>query len=198
MRASEESDETLAMRAGGGDRLAAGVLIMRHTDKIFAVSFRMLQNRAAAEDVVQETFLRLWRHVGRWRPEGAKFETWLYKIAVNICVDKLRRRGREVPEDQALDLPDGSPRADEVLMDKDRNMQVWAAIALLPERQRLAIALCHYQELSNIEAAEIMDVSIEAIESLLARGRRFLRTKLLPQREHLIGGRRDEHSIIAN
>lgn len=198
MSETDESDEALATRAGRGDRAAAAALISRHTDKIFAACCRMLRDEAASEDAVQETFLRLWRHVGRWRSQGARFDTWLYRIAMNICLDKLRKRKREAPEEAAPTMIDGGKRPDQALFDKDRSRIVWAALGALPVRQRMAITLCHYQELSNIDAAVVMGVSVEAVESLLARGRRTLRAALAPQRANLMGELADEHSIIAS
>ena len=183
----QDSDETLVARAGRGDRRAASILVERHTDKIYAVCFRTLRSRPAAEDAAQETFLRLWKHASKWRPKGAKFETWLYRVAMNICFDQLRKTKREAPEESAPERADESPRQDERVFAAERRLVVDEALASLPVRQRAAINLCHYQELSNIEAAKIMDVSVDALESLLARGRRALRDRLAPMREQLTG-----------
>lgn len=192
MAVGEDSDEALVARAGRGDRAAASALVLRHTDRIFAASYRMLGERAGAEDAVQETFLRLWKTAARWKPQGAKFETWLYKVAMNVCLDKLRKRGREAPEEAAPERADSAPRADEQLISEERRAAVETALADLPERQRQAITLCHYQELTNIEAADIMEISVEAVESLLARGRRALRDALFPQRGELMEGARHD------
>ncbi|MGE0410301.1 MAG: RNA polymerase sigma factor [Amphiplicatus sp.] len=197
MAVGDESDETLVARAGRGDRAAASTLVLRHTDRIFAASWRMLGERAAAEDATQETFLRLWRHAARWRPGAAKFETWLYKVAMNICLDKLRKRGREAPEEAAPERADEAARADDALIAEERRRAVGEAMARLSERQRLAVTLCNFEERSNIEAAEIMGVSIEALESLLARGRRALRDMLLSRREELMEGDRHDASTFA-
>ena len=186
----ENNDEELVARAGAGDRLAASTLVLRHTDKIMGVCFRMLGSRDQAEDVTQETFLRLWKSAARWRPQGAKFETWLYRVAMNICYDRLRKRGREAPEESAPEQIDQALRADALMMREERAQIVTDAMASLPDRQRMAITLCHYQELSNIEAAEIMEASVEAIESLLSRARRSLREKLTPMRSELMEGTR--------
>ncbi len=176
-------------RAGRGDRVAASALVLRHTDKIMGACYRMLGERAAAEDATQETFLRLWTHAGSWRDTGAKFETWLYRVAMNICLDRLRKRGREAPEDAAPEQIDGTLRADQAMVEDERRAAVQAAVDALPDRQRLAVTLCHYQELSNIEAAAIMEASVEAVESLLARARRTLRARLTPARTELMEGR---------
>lgn len=182
-----ESDVTLAARAGRGDQSAAGELVKRHTEKIYAVCYRMLGAKHAAEDATQETFLRLWKHAAKWKPKGAKFETWLYRVAMNICLDQLRKSKREAPEEAAPEVVDEADRPDQALFAGQRRFAIDRALEKLPERQRMAITLCHYQELTNIAAAEIMGVSVDALESLLARGRRALRDRLAPIKESLMG-----------
>lgn len=197
LRGSDDTDEALVERAGRGDRLAASKLVVRHTDRVFAASYRMLRDRAAAEDVTQETFLRLWKNAAKWRPQGARIETWLYRVAMNLCLDRLRRTKREAPEEAAPERADPALGADEAMEADERRHAVDAALAELPERQREAITLCHYQELSNIEAAEILGVSVEAIESLLARGRRALRDKLMSRRAELMEGAGNGAATVA-
>ncbi len=158
---------------------------------IYAACYRMLGSRPAAEDAAQETFLRLWRNAAKWKPQGAKFETWLYRVAMNYCLDQLRKRKREAPEEAAPERADPADRQDQTVFAAERRFAIDEALAQLPERQKLAITLCHYQELSNIEAAEIMEISVEALESLLARGRRALKQSLAPMREHLMGKMED-------
>ena len=189
MTVSQDPDEALVRRAGAGDRLAASTLVLRHTDKIMALCYRMLGERASAEDAVQETFLKLWKNAASWTPKGAKFQTWLYRVAMNVCLDRLRKSGREAPEEAAPEQIDASPSADGVMIEAEQASVVKAALDGLPERQRQAIVLCHYQELSNGEAADIMGASVEAVESLLSRARRALRAKLAPMREELMEGR---------
>src|SRR5262249_17626511 len=139
-------------------------------------------DQAEAEDAVQDTFMRLWTHAARWQPGRAKFETWLYRVTLNQCYDRLRKRP-QAPLDEALSVPD--PAAGPAVLHERRVLAAVLERALgeLPERQGAAIVLCHYQELGNIEAAEILGVSVEALESLLARGRRALRAKLDHLRE---------------
>ena len=170
--------EALVARAGRGDRIAASTLVVRHADRVFAVCRRMLRERAAAEDAAQETFLRLWTNAARWRPTGAKFETWLYRVAWNVCLDRLRRSGREVGEEAAPERADEAPSAVDRLIADERRAAVEEALAALPERQRMAVILRHYQELSNIETAATMEISVEALESLLSRARRTLKARL--------------------
>lgn len=137
----------------------------------------MLGDPVEAEDVAQEALLRAWRQAPRWTPGKARFDTWLHRVALNLCYDRLRKR-REVPAEIPLDRPDPGPAPDRGLLAAELGARVDRALQALPERQREAIVLCHYQELTNIEAAGLMKVSVEAMESLLSRGRRTLRRTL--------------------
>ena len=173
----DDPDAELVVRAGRGDRAAAQELMARHLPKMMTLARRMLSERGEAEDAVQDAFLRLWTHASRWEPGKAKFETWLYRVTLNQCYDRLRRR---VPAnlDEAVEIPDAAPSPETNLANAVLSAQIERAVAGLPERQRAAIVLCHYQECGNIEAAEILGISVEALESLLARGRRTLRVQL--------------------
>ena len=169
-------DDELVVKAGRGDPAAIRALVTRKLPRVLILAFRMLGDPGEAEDVAQETFLRAWKFAPRWRPGQAKFDTWLHRVALNLCYDRLRRRRRTTH-----DLPeqaDPSPGPDRDLLARDVGRRVDASLRTLPPRQREAIVLCHYQELTNIEAASIMAVSVEALESLLSRGRRALRSAL--------------------
>ena len=172
-----DPDTDLVARAGRGDRAAAQALMVRHLPAMLALARRMLSGQAEAEDCVQEAFLKAWTHAGRWQPGKAKFETWLYRVTLNQCYDRLRKKPVE-PLEAAMDVPDGADGPDHGLEVAALETEVNAALLELPERQRAAIMLCHHQERGNIEAAEILGISVEALESLLARGRRTLRLKL--------------------
>lgn len=174
---ADDPDEALLRRVGQGEAAAVQALVARKLRRVLALAERILGDSAEAEDVAQETFLRVWRTAPRWRPAGAKFDTWLHRVTLNLCFDRLRRR-RERPTSDPPDSPDPGPAPDRGLLAADVGVRVRAALAALPPRQRLAIVLCHYQELGNIEAAGLMGVSVEALESLLARGRRTLKTAL--------------------
>jgi RNA polymerase sigma-70 factor, ECF subfamily len=182
-----DPDEELVGRIGAGDRSAAAELVRRHLPKMVGLARRMLNDQAEAEDVAQEVFLRVWRHAASWRPGQAKFETWMHRVALNLCLDRLRRQGRTAGE-VSQDLPDQKASATRSLDDKQRRQRVRDALASLPERQRAAVVLCYYQERSNIEAAELLGVSVEAVESLLARARRSLKTSLAAERADLLDG----------
>ena len=173
-----DPDAELVARVGRGDRAAAERLMLRHLPKMLALARRMLSDPAEAEDAVQDAFMRLWTHAGRWQPGRAKFETWLYRVTLNKCFDRLRRRPTLAIE-AAMAVEDPTPGPGANLEHATLSGEIAAAVAELPERQRAAIELCHFQECGNIEAAEILGISVEALESLLARGRRALRVRLM-------------------
>ncbi|GAB4529699.1 MAG: RNA polymerase sigma factor [Parvularculaceae bacterium] len=156
----------------------------RHLTRILRLAHRMLGDAAEAEDVAQDVFFRVWRHAAKWKPGQAKFETWMHRVAINLCLDRLRRR-RETVTDSPPDVADPGARPDGALLEAQTSRAIEEALARLPARQRAAIVLCHYQELSNIEAAEAMSISVEAVESLLSRGRRKLRDELASIRPYL-------------
>lgn len=175
--AAVDPDEELLMRVADGDPTASRALVGRKLPRILGLAQRMLADPAEAEDVAQEAFLRVWRQAPRWRPGQAKFDTWLHRVTLNLCYDRLRRR-REIATDAPPDVPDEAPAPDRGLEAQDTGRRVSAALTKLPDRQREAVVLCHYQELGNIEAAAVMGVTVEALESLLSRGRRALRAAL--------------------
>ncbi len=180
-----DSDAALARALARGDSVAMQAFITRTLPKITGVAWRLLGDNSEAEDVAQETYLKVWRHAHKWKPGTARFDSWVMRIAVNLCYDRLRKR-RETSMPENYERADGEADADSVLAGKDSQEAVRAAVAALPERQRLALELCHFQELGNIEAAEIMEVSVEAMESLLSRARRSLREHLAENAADLI------------
>lgn len=182
-----DPDIDLVRQAGEGDRRAGETLVRRHGARLFALARRMLGNAAEAEDVCQEVFLRLWRAAPAWRDGEAKFATWLHRVTLNLCYDRLRRRRETPTADAGLTRADPAPLAPQALLDRQRSARVAAAVSALPARQRAAITLCHYGELSNIEAAAALAISVEALESLLARGRRALKLHLADIVQDLLG-----------
>lgn len=175
--ATADPDAELVRRAGAGDHAACAALVQRHLVRVHRLAFRLLGNRADAEDVAQEAFLRVWTEAPRWRPGAARFATWLHRVTQNLATDRLRRRreGGDAPLAALVDPAAPVPAA----LDRDSaNAAVRDAVAALPERQREAIALCHFEQRSNIEAAGLLGLSVDALESLLARARRDLRGRL--------------------
>ena len=168
------TDEALAACAAAGDQAACRRLMQRHLAPILRYAARLLADSAEAEDVAQETFLRLWQRLDRWPADGSGLAAWLFRVAHNLCIDRIRRR-RTVPMDDAAEPVDDRPDAAQDLMRRERDRAVERAIQALPERQRAALLLCHHEGLSNAETARVLDIGVEAVESLLARARRTLR-----------------------
>ncbi|HAQ36017.1 MAG: hypothetical protein CMF74_08205 [Maricaulis sp.] len=184
---TNDPDAPLLAAIGEGDRDAARELMQRRLPRLLAIAQRLLSDPVEAEDVAQETFIRVWKAAGRWRSGEAKVETWMSRIAINLCYDRLRRR-REVLTDTVPDRADGTPGADTILTMGEAARTIKDAVAQLPDRQRLALELCHFQDATNIDAAAAMEISVDALESLLARGRRKLREILTGQEDELLAG----------
>lgn len=180
------ADPDAALLAGyaAGDAAAARQMAGRFTPLAFRLALRMLGNRAEAEDLAQEAMIRLMRAAPGWQAGGARVSSWLYRVVANLCLDRLRRQPM-LALDAAPEAEDGQPGAEVLLTDKARAAALDRALAGLPERQRLALVLRHIEGLSNPEIAAIMDVGIEAAESLTARGLRGLKAALAGQRDAL-------------
>ena len=179
-------DAALLVRAGHGDRDAAQALSTRLAPRLYRHVSRLLGDPTEAEDIVQETMLRLWRMAPDWRQDGAQVSTWAFRVAINLATDRLRARRPHVPLDSVdepvADLADAVTR----MTDAERLNALDGALARLPERQRIAVSLRHIDEMSNPEIAEIMDISVEAVESLTARGKRAL-TEILKGQKQALG-----------
>ncbi|MFV3073868.1 RNA polymerase sigma factor [Niveispirillum fermenti] len=180
MTAAEQvlDDDTLLALIADGDRAAFAVLATRHSARALSVAQRILGSAAEADEVVQEAWVKVWTRAGQWQAGGsARFPTWLHRVVVNQCIDRRRRQGFEALDD-APDVPDPAPAAGTLVARRQVSAKMEAALAGLPERQRAAVALCYYEEMSAAEAGRVMDLSVPAVESLLARARRALRSRL--------------------
>jgi RNA polymerase sigma-70 factor (ECF subfamily) len=196
-RREHDPDADLLARVARDDASAVRQLVARKLPRLLSLAVRLLGDRSEAEDVAQEAFVRIWKQAPHWREGEARFDTWLHRVAMNLCYDRLRSR-RETPE---ADLPDAQsleaasamhadhaggavggahppPAPEAALEARQDGARVRAALAALPSRQREALVLTYYQELSNAQAATLMGVGVEALESLLARARRTLRAQL--------------------
>lgn len=190
------SDEELMAAVILGDPLAYQALVRKNLPAISRYALRLLGSRSESEDIAQETFLRLWTTAKSWDPAKAKLTTWLHRITHNLCIDYLRKQKRVSLEADFDDETSGEEtknsefgralresaeaRGDEP--DREAREADLRALDLalrrLPEAQRSALLLCHYQGFSNKEAADIMGSSVQALESLIARAKRGLRVQL--------------------
>ena len=165
-------------RIAEGDARAFRELVAEQTPRLTRLATRLLGNQADAEEVVQEALLKVWTKAALWDATRGQPETWIYTICTNLCLDRLRRPKPTVPWAEDFDPPDPSPTADAGLEIQARDRQVAAAIAALPDRQRAAVVLTYQEGLSNAAVAEHLGVSVSALEALLVRARRTLRTHL--------------------
>jgi RNA polymerase sigma-70 factor (ECF subfamily) len=174
------ADHDLMAAIASGDEAAFAGLVGEQSPTLLRFARTILTaGTAEAEEVVQEAFLRLWQQAATWQPNG-RVSTWLHQVAYRLCIDTLRRRRRLVSVDIAdtEDIVDDAPRPDQRLLRVDDIRALRAAIGQLPERQRTALVLFHFQEMSQAEASAVMSIGESAFESLLARARRRLRLHL--------------------
>lgn len=169
-------DRALMARVAEGDPDAFRLLVERHMPMVHALAWRMLGN-AEAEDVVQESFTRLWVNARGWAPVGGGLGGWLRRIATNLCLDRLRRP-RTVSDELLAERADDAPPADVTIDAERRRAAVAAAIRALPDRQRAAIVLTYYEGLTNAETASILGIGVKGAESLLVRARQALAASL--------------------
>ena len=168
-------DGALLHRAASGDARAWRELVDAHSGPLFRYACRMVGERDAAEDIVQESYFRLWRQAGRWRPE-APVRAWLFRVAGNLAIDALRRRRYTV--EMEPDHADAAPAIEDLLSEKEQAQTVWRLVSELPERQRMALVLCRLEGMSMVEAGSVLGCSVGAVESLLSRARQQLRDSL--------------------
>jgi RNA polymerase sigma-70 factor (ECF subfamily) len=187
----DEADDRLMQRAGAGDGAAFARLVERHAGRARAMALRITGNAADADEALQEGFLRAWRKAPSWRANDAtggtaSFPTWLTRVVVNLAIDR-RRRPSLLPLEAAGDPPDGHRSVESRLADRETAAAVAVAIDRLPDRQRAALLLCHFEGLSNVDAAAVLEIGVGALEALLVRARRGLRAQLEPERDALMG-----------
>jgi RNA polymerase sigma-70 factor, ECF subfamily len=175
---SNANEATLLKSVAEGNVAAYRELIRRHASRLVRLTARVLRDSSEAEDVTQETFLRVWQRASDYSPEGSAVG-WLYRIAHNLSLDRLRRQGKleSFEEETSEPSPQSAPQAT-LMHEMQRKTALEHAIEALPERQAAAITLVHLDELSGQEAAQVLGVSVEALESLLSRARKNLRARL--------------------
>ncbi|HVY17842.1 MAG TPA: sigma-70 family RNA polymerase sigma factor [Rhodopila sp.] len=174
---AEAADEALVSWSADGDGRAFDEIVRRHGPFALRLAARIAPDRLAAEDIVQEAMVRAWRQSGRFDPKRARFRTWLYRIVVNLCIDRRRRVEPDALPD-AFDAADPGAAADEILAAEERGVALAAALRVLPARQRAAMTLVYDEGLSGAEAARVLGLSAKAVERLLARARAALREQM--------------------
>lgn len=175
------SDVELMLALKAGDENAFTELVDRHRDAVVNLTYRYLGNRTDAEDLAQEVFLKIYRARDRYEP-AAKFTTWLYRVAANACLNEVRDRRRR-PTHSAGDLEDAAGGGASPVEEAERSElreQVRAALAELPERQRMALLLNKFHGLGYEEMADSLGMTVPAVKSLLVRARENVRLRIEP------------------
>jgi RNA polymerase sigma-70 factor (ECF subfamily) len=199
---AESDDLSLITRAKAGEREAFGVLSQRYGKAVLNLIHKMIWDRTIAEDLWQETFVRALENITTYEPSqfgsgaGHSFASWLYRIAANLTLDELRRRGRwrvfswdvfkprraqEFDDNEVYDPPSGEPDAPAVLEAREDIQRVRRALDTLSPHWRMILILREYQDLPYEEIAEILHVPVGTVRSRLARAREQLRLALLQE-----------------
>lgn len=183
-RSVSEHDAILLARTSAGDEVAFRTLAGRHGGRVIAIARRLLGDAHEAEDVAQEALVRLWQRSGELHVPDGGLGAWLYRVAANLSLDRLRRRRDGDPSAlEQLTVPAGQQRE---MAETELARRVNHALEEIPERQRLALVLFHYEGMSMKETAEVMETTPDAIESLLGRGRRQLKAQLSDEWRQLL------------
>ena len=191
MSGNLDPDAALMLRVKQGDMAAFTTLVEKYKQPVMNLAARTLRDPTEAEDLAQNVFVQVFKSAARYQ-STAKFSTWLFTIARNLCLNEIRRRSRhpaesldaphpdheDQPRHQFEDLKNFSPP--DCLLQGELVRKIEAAIADLPENQRTALLLCRQDELSYEEIAEVLDCSLSATKSLIHRGRETLKEKLKP------------------
>jgi RNA polymerase sigma-70 factor (ECF subfamily) len=181
----DDSDDELVARLAARDHAAMRVISDRYADRAWRIAYRMLGDATEAEDVAQETLLRLWNNAEKWQSGGRGLVAWMKRVTVNQCLDRLRRR-RFATDDEAPDHEDESPLADQKMEAGEIGQSVKQCIEALPDRQRASVILTYYEEQPNLDAAAGLSMHLKAFESLLFRARASLKACL--ERKGVVAG----------
>lgn len=173
-----QDDARLLEQIRKGDKAAFAVLVQRHSLRFYRVAYRFSGSRTEAEDIVQEAFIKLWERPNLWQEDKkTAFTTWFYRVLVNMCLDyQKKKRPASLADDTWI--ADDRDSHEETLLQNEKQALLEKHIQELPERQRVALNLCFYEELSNQEAADVMQINIKALQSLLMRAKTTLKEKI--------------------
>lgn len=176
-------DHLLFLQIAEGDPRAFRALVDKHGPPLLTYLTRLTKNQPEAEELAQEVFLRVWQRANDYQP-SYRASTWLHRIGHNLAVDQLRKRKRLTEMDDDLDAAPPSERPSALLENKQRQLSLRAALDALPLRQRTAMVLKYEQDFPNPEIANVLDLSVEAVESLLNRAKRQLKALLHGASDH--------------
>lgn len=172
-----ERDRKLALKCQRGDQAAFAELVDIYKKTIYNLAYRMLNDREDAYDIAQETFLKVYQHMGKYNPE-LKFSTWIYAIASRLCIDRLRKIKGNV-EELSFDVPDKRPLPEEQIIQKQLRQDIEIAISGLPEKYRLVVLLRHVNDMTYEEIASVLDIPVNTVKTHLFRGREMLKKTLV-------------------
>lgn len=178
-------DATLLAKTAHGDSVAFRRLVERHIANVTAIARGMLRDPAEAQDVAQEAFLRLWRHAGELELGNGGVKPWLRRVVSNMCIDRMRASRNTTVTDEVPDRAEPATQGT-ALEEQDMAARVRKALDALPERQRQALTLFHFEGLSQLEICDVLGISEDAVESLLARARRTLKAALKDEWRQLL------------
>lgn len=167
-----------------GDQKAFAILVDRHVRTLSGLAANMLGDLHAAEDIAQAVFLKTWQMLPNWQTGQAKLITWMRRVATNMCLDYLRKH-KPIYTDSVPDQPDSDKSPEGNLLELEQSDYVRAGMRALPDRQRAALTLFYFQDLSQKESADILDLSLSAYDSLLRRARGALKAQLQPEMRSL-------------
>jgi RNA polymerase sigma factor (sigma-70 family) len=169
-----ERDDALMARIGAREGTALRLISDAHAPAVWRIAYRMLGDAAEAEDIAQESLLKLWNYADRWQAGRSGIAAWLKTTTVNLCLDRLRRK-RFISDGELPERADIAALADALMLDDELRTMVKRCIENLPDRQRVAVVLTYYEEQTNKNAADILTMQLKAFESLLFRARSSLR-----------------------
>ncbi len=175
---SNITDEDLMARVRNADHEAFAVLVNRHTEMFYSAAYRMCGHQNDAEDIVQDSFLKLWNNPKLWdASRGAKFTTWFYRVVTNQAIDFTRKKKHKFGGDLPDHVECDRDSQQDIMESEEQSEIIEQVIQSLPDRQKVALNLCFYEGLTNKDAAEIMGVGVKALESLLMRAKAGVRDR---------------------